>query len=122
MFAAIPSVAAHVRAGQMKALAVSSLKRSGDMPDIPTVAESGVPGFELVSWNGILGPARTPAAVVSRLNSEIRKALDHAEVKVRLTQDGADPAPGTPAEFAALIKSELGKYAKLVATTHITAN
>ena len=122
MFAAIPSVTAHVRAGQMKALAVSSLKRSGAMPEIPTVSESGVPGFELISWNGILGPASTPAAVVSRLNTEIRKALNHADVKSRLAQDGAEPASGTPAEFAALIKSELAKYAKVVAAANIKAN
>ncbi len=122
MFAAIPSVAAHVRAGQMKAIAVSSLKRSAVMPEIPTVAESGVPGFELISWNGILGPAGTPAAVVSRLNSEIRKALNHTDVKTRLLQDGADPAPGTPEELAALIKSELIKYAKVVAAANITMN
>lgn len=122
MFAAIPSVAAHVRAGQMKAIAVSSLKRSGAMPEIPTVAESGVPGFELISWNGILGPAGTPAAIVSRLNSEIRKALDHPDVKTRLLQDGADPAPGAPGDLAALIKSELIKYAKIVAAASITIN
>ena len=122
MFGAIPSVAAHVRAGQMKAIAVSSLKRSSVMPEIPTVAESGVPGFELVSWNGVLGPAGMPTTAVSRLNSEIRKALEHADVKTRLVQDGADPAPGTPAEFAALIKSELAKYAKVVAAANIKAN
>ena len=122
MFAAIPSVTAHVRAGQMKAIAVSSLKRSGVMPEIPTVAESGVPGFELISWNGILGPAGTPAAVVSRLNREIRKALEHADVRTRLLQDGADPAPGTPGDLAALIKSELIKYAKIVAVANIAMN
>lgn len=122
MFAAIPSVTTHVRAGQMKALAVSSLKRTGVLPEVPTVAESGLPGFELVSWNGILGPAGLPAAVVSRLNSEIRKSLEHAEVKTRLTQDGADPAPSTPAAFAALIKTELAKYAKVVAAANIKAN
>jgi len=122
MFAAIPSVTVHLRAGQMKAIAVSSLKRSSVLPEVPTVAESGVSGFELVSWNGILGPARTPAAVVSRLNVEIRKALDHTDVRSRLTQDGADPAPGTPAEFAVLIKTELVKYAKVVAAASIKAN
>lgn len=121
MFAAIPSVTAHVRAGQMKAIAVSSLKRSGVMPDIPTVNESGLPGFELVSWNGILGPAGIPIAVVSKLNSEIRKALEHSEVKSRLTQDGAEPAPSSPADFAALIKTELAKYAKVVAAANIKA-
>lgn len=122
MFAAIPSVAAHVRAGQMKALAVSSAKRSGVMPDVPTVAESGLPGFELVSWNGILGPAGLPAAVVSRLNGEIRRALAHAEVKSRLTQDGADPTPTSPQEFAALIRADLAKYAKVVTAANIKAN
>lgn len=122
MFAAIPSVNAHVRAGQMKALAVSGLKRSGVMPDVPTVNESGLPGFELVSWNGILGPAGMPAVIVARLNSEIRKALGHADVNSRLMQDGADPAPNSPAEFKALIQSELVKYAKVVAVANLKVN
>lgn len=122
MFAAIPSVTTHVRAGQMKAVAVSSAKRTGVMPEVPTVAESGLPGFELVSWNGILAPAGTPAAVINRLNSEIRKSLEHPDVKTRLTQDGADPAPNSPAEFSALIKAELAKYAKLVAAANIKVN
>lgn len=122
MFAAIPSVHAHVRAGQMKAIAVSSLRRSSVMPEIPTVSESGLVEYELVSWNGILAPAGTPAPVVSRLNREIRSALEHADVKTRLIQDGADPAPNSPAEFTALIRSELSKYAKVVAAANIKAN
>jgi tripartite-type tricarboxylate transporter receptor subunit TctC len=122
MFAAIPSTMAHARAGQMKGLAVSGAKRSGMMPEIPTVAESGLPGFELVSWNGILGPAGLPVAVVARLYNEVRKALDHAEVKSRLMQDAADPSPTSPREFAALIKAELAKYEKLVAAANIKAN
>jgi tripartite-type tricarboxylate transporter receptor subunit TctC len=70
MFAAIPSVAAYIRAGQMRAIGVSSVRRAGALPDVPTVAESGLPGYELVSWNGLFAPAGTPAPVVARLNTE----------------------------------------------------
>ena len=121
MFAAIPSVAAYIRAGQMRAIGVSSVRRAGALPDVPTVAESGLPGYELVSWNGLFAPAGTPAPVVARLNTEARKALDHADVKARLRQDGADPAPGLPAEFSGLIARELVKYAKLVQIAKIKA-
>lgn len=122
MFAAIPSVTSHVRAGQMKAIAVSSAKRTGVLPEVPTVAESGLPGFELVSWNGILAPAGTPAPTIKRLNGEIRRSLEHSDVRTRLTQDGADPSPTSPAEFRALIDAELAKYAKLVAAANIKVN
>lgn len=121
MFAAIPSVAAHIRAGQMRAIGVSGARRAGALPDVPTVAESGLPGYELVSWNGLFAPAGTPAPVVARLNAEARKALDHADVRARLRQDGADPAPGSPAEFSGLIARELVKYAKLVQIAKIKA-
>jgi len=86
------------------------------------LAESSLPGFELASWNGILTPAGTPGTTVSKLNSEIRKTLNHADVKSRLTPDSADPAPGLPTVFAALIKSELAKYAKVVVAANIKAN
>lgn len=121
MFAAIPSVAAHIRAGQMRAIGVSGARRASALPDVPTVAESGLPGYELVSWNGLFAPAGTPAPVVARLNAEARKALDHADVRARLRQDGADPAPGSPAEFSGLIARELVKYAKLVQIAKIKA-
>jgi tripartite-type tricarboxylate transporter receptor subunit TctC len=121
MFAAIPSVAAHIRAGQMRAIGVSGARRAGALPDVPTVAESGLPGYELVSWNGLFAPAGTLAPVVARLNTEARKALDHADVKARLRQDGADPAPGSPAEFSGLIARELVTYAKLVQIAKIKA-
>jgi tripartite-type tricarboxylate transporter receptor subunit TctC len=121
-FAAIPSVAAHIRAGQMRAIGVSSARRASVLPEVPTVAESGLPGYELVSWNALFVPAQTPAPVVMRLNAEARKALDHADVRARLRQDGADPAPGTPDELRALIRSELAKYVKLVAVAKIRAD
>jgi tripartite-type tricarboxylate transporter receptor subunit TctC len=121
MFGAIPSVNVPVRAGQMRAIAVSGSRRSTLLPDLPTVSESGLPGYELVSWNGLFAPARTPDPVLSRLNGEVRKALDSADMKSRLRQDGADPAPGSPAELAALVRSELAKYAKLVTAARIKA-
>lgn len=119
MFAAIPSVTTHIRAGQMRALAVSGLKRSSALPEVPTVAESGVPGYDCTSWNGILAPAGVSSDVIARLNAEIRKALEHADVKARFAADGAEPVTSSPADFAAYIKTETVKYAKIVAAAGI---
>ncbi len=119
MFAAPPSVTAHIRAGQMRALAVSGAKRSSVLPELPTVAEAGVAGYEFASWNGLFAPAGTANEIIVKLNQEMQKALGNADVKARLAGDGADPAGNSPAEFAAYVKSEIGKYAKLVAATAI---
>lgn len=100
----------HAKAGKLRALASGGLQRSGAVPDIPTVAESGLPGFEVIGWWGMLAPSETPRPVVNLLNQKIRAALDIAEVRRNLIDQGMDPAGGTPEQFAALIKSDMDKW------------
>ncbi len=103
-----------IKAGKARALAVTSGRRSAVAPDLPTVAESGFPGFEVVGWFGWLAPARTPHAIVERLNREMVAILREPEMKERLVGLGSDPAPGTPQEFAAFIRSEHDKWARVI--------
>ena len=100
----------HARAGKLRALAAAGLKRSTAIPDVPTVDESGLPGFEVIGWWGMLAPAKTPRPVVLLLNREVRAALDVPEVKKSLVDQGMDPAGGSPEEFGALIKSDMDKW------------
>ena len=110
----VPSSIAQVRAGRLKALAISTARRSALLPDLPTVAESGVPGFAVSSWFGVVAPAHTPAPIVARLNREIVAALRRPETRERLANLGADPVSDTSEEFAAFIRSELATWAKVV--------
>jgi tripartite-type tricarboxylate transporter receptor subunit TctC len=110
----VPSSIAQVKAGRLKALAVSTARRSALLPELPTVAESGVPGFAVSSWFGVVAPARTPAPIVARLNREIVAALGLPDTRARLAGLGADPVSDTPDEFAAFIRSELATWAKVV--------
>ena len=119
MFGSIPSTMPQVRAGKLRLLAISSAKRSAVLPNTPTVAESGVAGYELTSWYGALAPAGTPAAIVNRLNSEMVKVLHHPEVKSRLTDEGAEPVGNSPQQFAAFILSERSKYAEVVSAARV---
>ena len=114
MFGALPSTLPGVKAGKLRILAISSTRRSAVLPDVPTVAEAGVPGYELTSWYGVLAPAGTPAAVVNQLNGEIVKALNTPEVNARLAGEGAEPVGNTPQQFQAYIRAEIDKYAKIV--------
>jgi tripartite-type tricarboxylate transporter receptor subunit TctC len=114
MFDNMPSSFPHVKAGRLRALAVTSAKRSPAAPDVPTIAESGVPGYEAVAWFGILAPAGTPPEIVKKLNTEIAKTLKSPEVTKRLASQGAEPVSNTPEQFAAYIKSEMAKWAKVV--------
>jgi tripartite-type tricarboxylate transporter receptor subunit TctC len=102
-----------VQSGQVRALGISSPERSAAFPDIPTIAES-VPGFEVMAWGGIVGPAHLPKDIVTRLNSEIRSALGSASVRERFKFFGADTTPSTPEEFLQLSRSETVKWAKIV--------
>jgi tripartite-type tricarboxylate transporter receptor subunit TctC len=114
MFASLPAAVTRVRAGQLRALGVTSLQRVVAAPDIPTLAESGLPGFEVISWYGIVGPAGIPAPVVARLNNEINKALDSPAMKERMVSLGVEGTPGTPDEFAAFIRRDTAKWAKVI--------
>ena len=113
-FTGIPSVLPQIRAGRVRALGITSAKRTSALPDVPTIAESGVPGFDVSPWFGILAPAQTPPVLVNRLNAEIVKVLQTPAVRERLIRDGVDPVGNTPQEFAAFIRSELPKWSKAV--------
>jgi tripartite-type tricarboxylate transporter receptor subunit TctC len=102
------------QAGRVRALGISSSQRSPTYPDIPTIAESGVPGFEVVAWGGVIGPAHLPREIVTRLNAEIRTALASSAVRERFKALGADTDPSTPEEFRELARRETVKWAKVV--------
>jgi len=112
----------HVRSGRLRAFAVSSVQRLAALPDVPTVAESGYPGFEADQWYGIVAPAGTPAVVVARLNAEINKALALAEVALQLSVEGATPMPTTPQVFGDLIKREIPRWAEVVKAGNVKAD
>ena len=114
MFDNVPPLLPHVQAGKMRPLAVTSLKRISVLRDVPTLDEAGLKGFDSVAWNGVLAPAGTPKEIVARLNSEILRILSLPDVRERLSSQGADPVGGTPEQFAALIRSEIQKWAKVV--------
>jgi len=119
LFAAYPSVSAQVRAGRLKALGVTSLKRIALAPDIPTLAESGLPGFESNQWWAVSGPAGLPVPIVSRLNADINRILRTDDMKKRLAADGAEPAGGTPAELAAYISRDVEKWGRVIRSVGI---
>jgi tripartite-type tricarboxylate transporter receptor subunit TctC len=100
----------HIKAGKLRALAVTSAKRSGALPDIPTIAEAGLPGYDSTQWYGVLAPAGTPHEIVARLHAEIVRALRLPDVRERLAADGAEAVGSTPEEFAAFIQSEIEKW------------
>ena len=114
MFDNMPSALPHVKAGKLRALAVTSGKRSPAAPDLPTIEEAGVPGYEASSWFGVLAPAGTPPDIVNKLNAEIVRILKTPEMKERLSSQGAEPVGSSPGEFAAHIKAEMAKWAKVV--------
>lgn len=113
-FNTAPVAVPHIKSGKMRALAVTSARRNPALPDVPSVAEAGVPGYDMILWYGAVMPTGTPAAAVSRLNGEINKALKLQDVQQRLASLGADPVGGSAAEFGAYIKSEIIKYTKVV--------
>ena len=118
MLSAMP----HVRGGKLKAIAVTSAQRSAAAPDIPTVAESGLPGYEAIAWNGVLAPAGTPREVVAKLNAELKKALELPEIKERFAAQGFAAAYSTPEAFAAFLNAEVEKWAKVVKVSGATVD
>ena len=109
----------HVKSGKLKVLAVMSTTRSAMLPDVPTIAESGFPGFEASVWYGFVAPAATPKPIVAKLHAEVQKALQTAEVKERMTSVGGEVSLGTAEQFGALIRSERARYEKLVREAQI---
>jgi tripartite-type tricarboxylate transporter receptor subunit TctC len=114
MFDNLPSALPQIKGGRLRAIAVTSLKRAPVLPDIPTINESGLPGFEASSWFGVLAPAGTPAAVVARINTEVNKWLQSADAREKLLGQGAEAAGGSPERFANHIRAESEKWAKVV--------
>jgi len=123
MYAAVPSTALpHVQAGKLRALAVTGPKRLATMPDVPTVAESGYPGFEAVNWYCFVAPGKTPRDIIDYWNREIVKVLNDPQVKAELSKHDLVPDPGTPQELARYIDSETEKWGKVVRDAHISAD
>ena len=119
MFNSAVSIMPQVRAGKLRAIAMTAAKRSPAMPDVPTVAESGVPGYEAASWYGVLAPAKTPRSIIMKLNGEIVRIAQLPDVRERLAADGADPIGSSPEAFAAHIKRELARWARVIEEAHI---
>jgi tripartite-type tricarboxylate transporter receptor subunit TctC len=113
-FASVPSVIQHMRSGAVRALAVSSLRRSTAAPDVPTVAEAAVPGFDVDPWWGILAPAGTPAPIVRRINADVAAILATDTMRAFLETQGADALTMTPEGFHALLESDVRKWAEIV--------
>ena len=114
MFDNLTSSMPHIKGGKLRALATTGLTRAAAMPDLPTVHESGVPGFEIVAWFGLMAPANTPRAIVERLNREVGKILNLPDMKARFIAQGAEPAPGTPEQFGVFVKEKLVQWAPIV--------
>ena len=113
-FANIPAVIHHVQAGKLRPVALSGTKRTPAVPGIPTVAESGLPGFEVTSWFGIAAPARTPRPIVDRLNAETVRALGTPDLRERMLATGADPVGNTPEQYTAFVQNEIVKWGKVI--------
>lgn len=122
LYSSIPSVLTHVQQGQLNALAVGSAQRLASLPHIPTIAESGVPGYEAYSWVGMIAPANTPKDIVARLHREITEILKQKDVEAKLNQQGALPVGDTPEQFGAYIAVEIKKWGAIVKSANIKAD
>jgi tripartite-type tricarboxylate transporter receptor subunit TctC len=118
-FPSIPASIQHVKTGRMIALGVTPKQRSSALPDVPTLDQAGVPGFEVSGWYGVLGPARMPKPIVTRLNSEFRTLLQDPVMREQLSREGADPLASSPEEFTAIIAADIVKWAKVVKTVGV---
>ncbi len=122
IFSTMPPVLPQVKQGKLRALGVTTIKRAAAAPDVPTIAESGVKGFNVSNWQGVLAPAKTPPALVKKLNSDILAALKVPGMTEALAAQGLEPAGGKPEEFGALIKAEIAKYTQVVKAAKITVD
>ncbi len=122
LYSSIPSVIQQVRNGQLRAIAVGSATRLPSLPDIPTIAESGVPGYEAYSWVGLIAPANTPADIVRKIHRDVSEILKDKEVADKLNQQGALPVGDTPEEFSLYIRNEIAKWGKVVRDANIKAD
>jgi tripartite-type tricarboxylate transporter receptor subunit TctC len=122
VFAATTGLVGHARAGKVRPLAVTGRKRFGELPDVPTMAEGGVPGYEVTGWYGFYAPAGTPTDIVRRLHAEAKRGLNSPEVKDRLTKAGNEVVASTPEEFAAFLRAEIAKWARVVKEAGLRAD
>jgi tripartite-type tricarboxylate transporter receptor subunit TctC len=114
MFDNMPSAIQHVRSGKLRPIAVTTAKRSPELPNVPTIAEAGLPGYEATSWFGLFVPAATPPALISKLNTAIVKVLGQADVKKKINEQGAEVYSEKPEQFSAFIQKEAVKWGKVV--------
>lgn len=117
----IPPVLPHLKTGKLRALAVTGRGRSPELPDVPTVDEAGVPGYEMNPWYGLLALAGTPRAIVTRLSAEISRIVRSAEMQEKLAAQGAEPVGGTPEDYAAVIRADTAMWARVIRETGIKA-
>jgi len=122
MFDNMPSAIQHVRAGKLRPLAVTTAKRSPELPDVPTIAEAGVPGYEATSWFGLLAPANTPAPIVDKIDAALMKVYKNPELLKKIADQGAEPVVETPVQFATFIKAETAKWGKVVKESGATVD
>ena len=122
MFENAPGAVSHIKSGKVRALAVTGLKRASALPELPTIAESGVPGYESLSWSGIAVPAGTPRAVIERLNKDLNAVLAAPEMRAKLTEQGAETMGGPPEAFASHVRAEREKWSRLIREKNIVVN
>jgi tripartite-type tricarboxylate transporter receptor subunit TctC len=122
MFANMPGTLQHVQVGRLKVLAVTSDKRSAVLPDVPTIAESGLEGYHAATWFGVFAPGGTPPAIVEKLNAEFNKTLSAPELVEHLRREGAEPIGGTPAQFRAFVQGEIDRWAPVVRSAGVKAD
>jgi tripartite-type tricarboxylate transporter receptor subunit TctC len=121
VFGTIPAVLSHVKSGRLRALGIGSLKRSGLIPEIPTIAETGLPGYEADTWYGLVAPAATPRAIIVVLNDATLKSLQSSDTRARFLSDGSEPAGSTPEEFQRFMDAEVTRWAKVVQSAGLRA-
>ena len=121
VFATAETAVPQIKAGKIRALGVTTAKRNPQLPEVPTIAESGVPGYEVTIWYAVFAPAATPKSIVDRLNAETVRVLNTPEMKERMAQQGMDPSPSSPAELAAFVRVESAKWAKAAKDSGATA-
>src|SRR4051812_35949574 len=119
MFVVAQAAVPHIKTGKLRAIAVSSGKRSAALPELPTIAESGFPKFDITGWLGIHVPKAMPGPLVDKINAGINKALTMQDVRDRMVPAGMDAATSTPAQFGAFVKNDIAKYAKIVKDAHL---
>jgi tripartite-type tricarboxylate transporter receptor subunit TctC len=118
----MPSILPHIKAGKLKALGVTTAKRAAAAPDMPSLAESGLPGFDVSTWYGMLAPVQTPAAIIKKLNDELVRSVKSKEMRERFAAEGAEPVGNTPKEFHAIIKVDIERWSKVIQKAGITIN